>query len=324
VQELPLSQCLEEQLEARAPLAAPQACPESNSAVPSAAAAFLMLRADLASACGDGPSWLKTFEHARVHLQTRLEESYPPRGWYSVQCHETTCGFQGSMTATYSVKEHSVEIRSDLVMPGSVADHFEGLMEPDLAPIIASGHFAAASMQRSADIPGNMLCHLVFRLPTLPSRWNRDIVLHRQVFRFNDGFAAVEYSPKCFPCDQSACKICEAYFKGGRWRDGLPGVDIPKCKSFGRDAQFGGYYIEPHEKGVRWRNVQTVEITAPRWLPVPSSWYTASAVLIAKETLKAFARARLDPATKQLYAQRVQENQINYQSAWYPGVPKVA
>eukprot|EP00928_Gymnodinium_smaydae_P038420 TRINITY_DN26510_c0_g3_i1.p1 TRINITY_DN26510_c0_g3~~TRINITY_DN26510_c0_g3_i1.p1 ORF type:complete len:375 (-),score=8.81 TRINITY_DN26510_c0_g3_i1:463-1587(-) len=279
--------------------------------------AFKSLRADLAQSCGDGPDWLEIWDKRRLKLDEFLDEPYPPKDWIGIECHREKDSYDGSMYSKYIDGEHSIQIRCDLILPGTVIDHFEGLMEPDLASLVCPSNFSHSAMQRSPDIPGNFLMHFVIKPPGLPSRFNRDIVMHRQVYRYKQGFAAVDYSPKCLPGNPCQCSSCHAYFSGGGWRNGLPGVDIPKCTCLGRDAQFSGYYIEKHERGVRWRTIQIIELTTPRWFPVPRSWYAVASLQVARTTLTGFTRARQDPSTEALYRKRTLQHSSNYQKAWW-------
>lgn len=200
-------------------------------------------------------------------------------------------------------------------------------MEIDLSSKVCPQIYGA-STQHHSEIPGNFLFHIVVKPPKLPRRFNRDIVLHRQVVRFGAGVIGVEYAPKCFPVPSGhICSVCRQYFHGGEWVKGLPGVKLPPCHTSGRDAQFAGYAIEPGvvdgREGVWWRNCQVVEHSLPSWVPVPKSWYCWVAATILRHTLREFLAARADSANQTWYSQRVAARPGWYHEDWYkPGGPE--
>lgn len=228
-------------------------------------------------------------------------------------------GIQGAIYCRYLPGLHGVEIRSELILPGRFPDHYEGLMETDVGAQVCPACYDKGHQWRST-VPGNFLFSLVIKPPLLPRLWWRDILLHRQVVNFGNGIYAVEYSPKCLRTD--GCPRCNAYFRGGEWLLGMPGIKLPKCSVSGRESQFGGYFVEPASlpdgsPGVRWRNVQVAEIHLPKWAPVAKSWYVWAGAFILRRTLREFGRARAGGAFEKGFKQRAAEWPSWYKDEWY-------
>mmetsp|Transcript_50136 Transcript_50136/g.119341 ORF Transcript_50136/g.119341 Transcript_50136/m.119341 type:complete len:426 (-) Transcript_50136:73-1350(-) len=282
------------------------------------------------SECTEPLQWLAPWGFALDQLSDAIvEPKYPPADtprpnepagsgkWSVFHLNEKEDeGMRGEIYARYLPKAHGVEMRANMVMPGRFCEHFEGVLEVDLAPQVCPTCFADAK-QWNASIPGNFLFHLIVKLPKLPKMWWRDILIHRQVFNTQTGVLVVEYSPKGKQGDGSTSK---AYYNGGAWSKGLPGVVLPKCHVSGRDSQIGGYSYEPCKledgsQGVRFRSCQIVDATTPRWLPVPQSWYPWAAAFICRRTLGEFARARR--ANHDVYERRAQERPAVYKPEWH-------
>lgn len=246
---------------------------------------------------------------------------------------EEDAGIEGAIYARYLPSMHAVEIRSELIIPGTFKDHFVGLAEVDLSATLATSVFAEGEGWRGT-IPGNVLYWLVAKPPMFSSKvfW-RDIVMHRQLVRHGKGVAAVEYSPTAFrraslnPASPAKDRA-QCYIRGGGWKDGLPGVGIPKCKVSGRDSAIGGSYITPieHADGsqfVCFRNCQIAEVHFPQWFPMPQKWYGIAAGLIQRSCMREFtlATTRSDSIARQEYEKRAALRPSWYRQEWLSQIP---
>mmetsp|Transcript_37145 Transcript_37145/g.112142 ORF Transcript_37145/g.112142 Transcript_37145/m.112142 type:complete len:434 (+) Transcript_37145:93-1394(+) len=210
-------------------------------------------------------------------------------------------GADGNMYVRYLPNMHAVECRSEIILPGTFEDHFVSIGEADFSAQLA-GNTVVDGKGWRGEIPGNLLYWLCTKPPFFSSRvfW-KDIVMHRQLVRHDNGIAAVEYSPTTWRTKSLNPPDCleeraQTYFRGGDWPDGPPGMSLPKCQvTAGRDPAFGATYLRPHRRTdgspcVHFRNIQVLEIHFPKWFPLPQKLFLTAAGIVQRNIMRECAR----------------------------------
>lgn len=240
-------------------------------------------------------------------------------------------GIVGNIYARYLPKLHSVEMRSEIIMPGRYEDHFKGLAEVDLSAKLCHNVFVKGEGWRGV-LPGNTLYWLVAKPPIFNAKmfW-RDIVMHRQLVRCDGGVGAIEYSPTVFRAQGwnpplASAERAKTYLSGGPWEKGFGGVPIPPCPVSGRDCSIGGSFVGPHtladgSPGVCFRNCQIAEIHFPRWFPMPQRWYTLAAGFVQRHCQREITTTLGSDAGREEYEKRAAERPGWYKEEWMRGEP---